>query len=140
MYVNSIRYWRSLVSEDTTSSNSILVIDDDSSILKFLETVLEKEGFNVILAADGVYGMQLIKEDTPDLVLLDITMPGPDGYHILQSTREFCTVPIIMITGNHSNEAIKRCLELGANDFITKPFRPGEVVARIRSKLRHKKI
>ncbi|MFC1954876.1 response regulator transcription factor [Chloroflexota bacterium] len=124
------------MSNDIEKVKTILVIDDDSSILGLLQTILEGNDFNALLAADGVYGMQLVKENTPDLVLLDITMPGPDGYHVIQSIREFSSIPIIMITGNHTSEATQRCFELGANDYITKPFRPAEVVARIRTKLK----
>jgi len=128
------------MSNDVESIDSILVIDDDQSILGLLKATLERDGFNVLLAADGVYGMQQVKENTPDLVLLDITMPGPDGYQVIRSIREYCSIPIIMITGNHSAEATMRCLELGADDYITKPFRPTEVAARIRTKLRRKNI
>jgi len=101
--------------------------------------VLEEEGFNVLMAADGVYGMQLVKENTPDLVLLDITMPGPDGYQVIQSIREYSPVPIIMVTSNHSVEATQRCLELGADDYVTKPFSPDEVVTRIQANFRRNK-
>jgi len=118
-------------------AKSILVIDDDPSVRKLLQTILEEGDFNVLLAADGIYGMQLVRETKPDLILLDINMPGPDGYQVIQSVRESGLTPIIMITGNHSVEATQRCFELGADDFVTKPFRPAEVIARIRAKLKH---
>jgi len=118
------------------SSKSILVIDDDPYILKFLKTVLEQESFIVHLASDGVYGLQLAKENVADLVLLDINMPGPDGYQVIQSIREHSSIPVIMLTGLHSVDTVKMCLDLGADDYLTKPFKPAELLARIRSKLR----
>ena len=93
--------------------------------------------FDVTTAADGVYGMQLLKETKVDLILLDILMPGPDGYQVLQSIRERSSVPIIMIAGIHGSDSVAKSLELGADDYITKPFNKAILLARIRSKLRH---
>jgi len=125
-----------MMSNESIGNRSILVIDDDSHILALLKETLEGDGFSVLLAADGIYGVQLVKEHKPDLVLLDITMPGPDGCQVIQSIREFSSIPIIMITGIHSTETIQQCLELGANDYVTKPFRPRELTARIQAKLK----
>ncbi len=124
------------MSNDLDRTGSILAIDDDVNILKVLKLTLEDEGYSVLLATDGIYGMQLVKEHHPDLILLEMTMPGPTGYQVIQSIREYCSSPIIMITALHSEEATLKCLALGADDYVVKPFNPIEVVARIRAKLR----
>ncbi len=120
-------------------NKSILVIDDDQSVLSLLKAFLEPEGFDVITAADGVYGMQLLRETKVDLVLLDILMPGPDGYQVLQSIRKQSSIPIIMITGIRGKDSAIKSLNLGADDYVTKPFRKKELIARIRSKLKQAK-
>lgn len=115
---------------------SVLVIDDDPNVLKLLESTLSPEGYRVIVAADGAYGMALLNEDKPDLVLLDIGMPGPNGYEVLERIRACSAVPVIMLTGTLSTESVQKCLDLGADDYVRKPFSPRELVARIRAKLR----
>ena len=114
----------------------ILAIDDDSEILQLEKKVLESGGYDVILAADGVYGMELFEEMKPDLVLLDILMPGPDGYQVLELIRQQSRVPVIMVTGVRQVDTIARALNLGADDYVMKPFKPGELVARVAAKLR----
>ena len=115
---------------------TILVIDDEPNMLQLLERILTSEGYNVKLATDGVYGISLLRDEDPDLVLLDIMMPGPDGFMVIDRIREESNAPIIMLTAKRDTESIKKALELGADDFIKKPFRPAELVARISSKLR----
>jgi DNA-binding response OmpR family regulator len=117
----------------------ILAIDDDSEILQLEKKVLESGGYDVILAADGVYGMELFEEMKPDLVLLDIKMPGPDGYQVLESIRQRSNVPVIMVTGLRQVDTIAKALNLGADDFVMKPFKPSELVARVAAKLRRAK-
>ncbi len=117
----------------------ILAIDDDSAILQLEKKLLESEGYDVILAADGVYGMELFEEMKPDLVLLDIKMPGPDGYQVLESIRQRSNVPVIMVTGLRQVDTIAKALNLGADDFVMKPFKPSELVARVAAKLRRAK-
>jgi len=117
----------------------ILAIDDDSDILQLEKKLLESEGYDVILAADGVYGMELFEEMKPDLVLLDILMPGPDGYQVLELIRQQSRVPVIMVTGVRQVDTIARALNLGADDYVMKPFKPGELVARVAAKLRRTK-
>ncbi len=116
--------------------NTILVIDDEPNMLQLLERILTSEGFSVKLATDGVYGLSLLREENPDLVLLDIMMPGPDGFLVIDRIREESNAPIIMLTAKRDTESIKKAIELGADDFVKKPFRPAELVARINSKLR----
>ena len=122
--------------EKLQKTHTILVIDDESDMLQLLERILTSEGYRVILAADGVYGMTLLKEAKPDLVLLDIMMPGPDGYMTLNSIRQYSNVPVIMVTAMRDIESLQKTLTLGADDYIKKPFRPGELLARVKAKLR----
>lgn len=116
---------------------SILAIDDDPNVLKLLESTLRPEGYQVIVAADGAYGMALLNEEKPDLVLLDIGMPGPDGYMVLERIRACSAVPVIMLSGDLDTASVQKCLNLGADDYVRKPFSPRELVARIRVKLRN---
>ncbi|MFC1965884.1 response regulator transcription factor [Chloroflexota bacterium] len=117
-------------------TKSILVIDDEPMVLQLLKKILGSEGYDVNLAADGVYGMALYREKKPDLFLLDIMMPGPDGYQVIESIRQDGGVPVIMITGRRDRDSLQQALNSGADDYIRKPFRPLELMARVRSKLR----
>lgn len=122
--------------EKSGKTYTILVIEDDPDMLQLLRRILESKGFHVILAADGTYGMTLLKETRPDLVLLDIIMPGPDGFTVLDSIRKFSNVPVIIVTAKRDAESLKKTLALGADDYIKKPFSSAELVARIHAKLR----
>jgi len=113
-----------------------MVIDDDPLILRLIKDTLQPEGYDVIVAADGVAGMSLLRDAIPDLVLLDIMMPGPDGYQVLKSIREYSNIPVIMITAKLGTDSIDEAIRLGADDYVKKPFRPRELVARINAKLR----
>ena len=117
-------------------TTSILVIEDDPHMLQLLKRTLETEGYDVYLAADGLYGMSLLRDMEPDLVLLDIMMPGPDGYQVLDSIRHHSDVPVIMVTAKAEVDSVKNALALGADDYIRKPFRPKELVARVEAKSR----
>jgi len=117
-------------------TTSILVIEDDPYMLQLLKRTLETEGYDVYLATDGVYGMSVLRETRPDLVLLDIMMPGPDGYQVLDSIRHYSEVPVIMVTAKTEVDSVKNALSMGADDYIRKPFRPQELVARVKTKLR----
>jgi len=112
------------------------VIDDEPMVLQLLERILELEGYDVDVAADGAYGMALYREKKPDLVLLDILMPGPDGYQVLESIRQDSDIPIIMVTAKRDVESVKKALALGADDYVRKPFRLLELLACVRAKLR----
>ena len=124
------------MSDKEAGVKTILAIDDDPNVLKLLESILGPEGYQVIVAAGGAYGMTLLNEDKPDLVLLDIGMPGPDGYEVLERIRACSAVPVIMLTGTLGTESVRKCLNLGADDYVRKPFSPRELVARIQVKLR----
>jgi DNA-binding response OmpR family regulator len=122
--------------DKNTKNRKILVIDDEPDMLHLLERILTEEGYTVRLATDGVYGLSLLTDDKPDLVLLDIMMPGPDGITVLKRIREQTNVPVIMITGKRDMDTIQETIDLGADDYVRKPFRPSELIARIKSKLR----
>ncbi|MEW6033826.1 MAG: response regulator [Chloroflexota bacterium] len=114
----------------------ILVVDDEKHVLEFVRRALEREGYAVTVAADGNSALALLEEHRPDLVLLDIRMPGLDGYQVLERIRGLSDVPVIMLTGMLEPAAAERSLGLGADDYIRKPFRTQELLARIQTKLR----
>ena len=117
-------------------SKRILCIDDDSNILDLLNMYLTKEQFEVDVASDGVQGLEVFHARKPDLILLDIMMPNMDGWQVCKEVRKTSSVPIIMVTAK--GETIDKVLglELGADDFIVKPFDMKEMVARIKAVLR----
>lgn len=114
----------------------ILIIDDDVNICELLRLYLEKEGFSTETATDGLAAIDTFKSASPDLVLLDIMLPGLDGWQICREIRKFSQVPIIMLTAKGETFDKVLGLELGADDYITKPFEPKEVIARIKAVLR----
>ena len=114
----------------------ILVVDDDPNICEFLRQYLEKEGYDVKTAADGYAGLEVFKKYEPDLLLLDIMLPGKNGKDVCQEIRRFSTRPIIMISAKAEVVDKVVCLELGADDFVAKPFDVNELLARIKAVLR----
>jgi len=119
-----------------TASRRIVVIEDDATHAMLLADTLADEGFQAELVDNGAAAAERVRELNPAAVLLDVTLPGKDGFAVCREIRAFSTVPLIMITGRV--EEIDRLLglELGADDYICKPFQPREVVARIRALLR----
>ncbi len=119
---------------------NILVIDDEHQIRKLLKLTLEANDYVVITAETGRAGIQLAASNQPNLILLDLNLPDEDGLFVLKSIREWSSSPIIILSVRSSeNEKIK-LLDSGADDYITKPFHSGELLARIRVALRHKEI
>ena len=118
------------------SAEKILVVDDDLNICELLKLYLEKEEYEVVIANDGVSAVRTFKEESPSLVLLDIMLPKMDGWQVCREIRKFSAAPIIMITAK--GEVFDRVLglELGADDYIVKPFDTKEFVARIKAVLR----
>ena len=114
----------------------ILVVEDEKTISDIVVFNLKKAGFDVLTAYDGIDGAKKAIEEKPDLVLLDVMLPGMDGWEILQKVREVSTVPIIMLTARVEEDDKVRGLELGADDYITKPFGIQELTARVRANLR----
>ena len=117
-------------------THTILAIDDEPDMLRLLERILTSEGYRVILAADGNCGLTLVQDTKPDLILLDIMMPGPDGFMVLDSIRKYSNAPVIMVTAKRDVGSLRKTLDLGADDYVKKPFRPAELLARIQAKLR----
>ena len=114
----------------------IMVVDDEQAILKLLNRTLEPEGYGVILANNGGSALALLEEHKPDLVILDIMMPGLDGFQVLNLIRQRSNVPIIMLTGRCEVTTLRDALALGADDYVRKPFGSRELLARIKAKLR----
>lgn len=114
----------------------ILAADDEMELLEALELYMEREGLSLIKAKDGVEALELFKREQPHLVLLDIMMPKLDGFSVLKKIREESKVPAIMLTARGEDYDKILGLELGADDYITKPYNPMEVVARIKAQLR----
>ncbi|MFC2122342.1 response regulator transcription factor [Bacteroidota bacterium] len=115
---------------------SALVVDDDVRMLRMMQRILELEGFRVRTAGDGQAALEIFDEDDPDLVLLDIMLPGIDGYALCQNIREFSEIPIIMVTSKDKNDEKVEGLNQGADDYVTKPFSSNELTARVKAVLR----
>lgn len=119
--------------------NKILVIDDEPQIRRFLRIALEAEDFQVIEALTGEDGLKLCANRSPQLIVLDLGLPDLDGQVVLTRLREWSTVPVIVLSVRSSEEEKIKALEAGANDYMTKPFGIGELVARIRVALRNQR-
>ena len=115
---------------------SILVIDDESQIRKLLEITLEANGYKLLFAVNGKEGITLAASHQPDLILLDLGLPDEDGQVILKKLRDWYQNPIIILSVKSTEEEIVKALDSGANDYLTKPFRTQELLARIRTALR----
>jgi len=118
------------------TKNKILVVDDEETIREVVSRYLVREGFQVSEAADGFEALDSIKENPPDLIVLDLMLPGIDGLTLTEHLRQDREIPIIMLTAKGDPTDRIRGLDLGADDYITKPFSPQEVVSRIRAVLR----
>ena len=118
----------------------VLVVDDDPGLLKLVRVNLEMEGYSVVTALDGKAALQLINDEEPALILLDIMMLGMDGFQVCESVREFSEVPIIMLTARGRPEDIVHGLDIGADDYVIKPFSINELLARVKAVLRRKKF
>jgi len=114
----------------------ILVVDDEKRIVRFIRLNLEHDGFQVIPAYNGKEAIEQVRSSLPSLVLLDVMLPDIDGFQVLQKTREFSSVPVIMLTAKGEEDDRVRGLEWGADDYVTKPFSPRELVSRVRAVLR----
>lgn len=114
----------------------VLVADDEKEIRNLLRLYLENESYKVLEAADGVQTLEMLREQKPDILLLDIMMPGIDGLHVMQQIRKESNIPIIIISARTADAERILGLNLGADDYISKPFNPLEAVARVKSQLR----
>lgn len=118
------------------SKGKILVVDDEAKIVDLVRLYLEKDDYQVVTAGDGQRALELFYREKPDLVVLDIMLPGMDGLEVCRNIRRQSGVPIIMLTARSEDVDKLMGLELGADDYITKPFSPRELVARVRAVLR----
>jgi DNA-binding response OmpR family regulator len=114
----------------------ILVVDDEERMVRFIRLNLEHDGFRVTEAYKGTEALNKLRSALPDLVLLDVMLPDIDGFEVLRMIREVSTVPVIMLTAKGEEDDRVRGLELGADDYVTKPFSPRELVSRVRAVLR----
>ncbi|OGN89356.1 MAG: DNA-binding response regulator [Chloroflexi bacterium RBG_13_46_14] len=114
----------------------ILVVDDELSIIKLLRANLEAEGCQVLAAINGVEALNVFEKEPTDLVILDITMPEMDGFEVCRRIREWSQIPIIMLSAINNESDKVKCLELGADDYITKPFGKDELSARVKAVIR----
>ena len=119
-----------------TDKKLILVVDDEPRMTKFVRMNLELEGYRVAEASNGLEALQKVKNDLPDLVILDVNMPELDGFETLRLIRQSGAVPVIMLTVKADEEDRIKGLELGADDYVTKPFSPRELASRVKAVLR----
>ncbi len=121
-------------------AKTVLIVEDDRNIADLLRLYLEKEGYEVAIAHDGLRGVELFREKQPSLVLLDVMLPGMDGWGVCRTIRSESKTPIIMLTAKSETEDKVAGLKQGADDYITKPFEMKEVLARIEAVLRRSGI
>jgi len=114
----------------------VLIIDDDVNICELVRLYLEKDGYEVTTAHNGIKAIETFKEFTPHLIILDVMLPGADGWHVCREVRKLSSIPIIMLTAKGETFDKVLGLELGADDYIVKPFDPKELVARVKAVLR----
>ena len=117
-------------------THRILVVDDEPRMIRFIRMNLELEGYTVVEAGDGVKALEQVRDTLPELVILDVMMPELDGFETLRDLREFSSIPVIMLTARGEEDDRVRGLELGADDYVTKPFSPRELVSRVKAVLR----
>ena len=114
----------------------VLVVDDEPRMIRFIRMNLELEGYQVVEASNGIQALDQVRKHMPDLVVMDVMMPKMDGFETLRLLREITTVPVILLTVRSDEDDRIRGLELGADDYITKPFSPRELVSRVNAVLR----
>ena len=124
------------MNDPSFKNKKILVVDDEERMVRFIRLNLEHDGFQVIECFKGMQAVGLLRDKMPDLVLLDVMLPDLDGFEVLQLIREVSSIPVIMLTAKGEEEDRVKGLELGADDYVTKPFSPRELVSRVRAVLR----
>jgi DNA-binding response OmpR family regulator len=120
----------------SSKKTSVLVVDDDIRMLRMMKRILELEGFHVLIASSGEMSLKIFEKETPDIVLLDIMLPDTNGFIVCQRIREFSQIPIIMVTAKGDDREKVEGLNIGADDYVTKPFSASELTARVRAVLR----
>ena len=127
---------RAAAGQDVPVKGRVLVVDDDPALAEMLGIVLRGEGFETAFVADGDAALGAFRRERPDVVLLDLMLPGTDGLEVCRQIRAESGVPIIMLTAKGDTVDVVLGLESGADDYVVKPFKPKEVVARVRARLR----
>jgi DNA-binding response OmpR family regulator len=122
-----------------SSKATILAVDDEPHVLKLVKANLESSGYKVLLTDNGEQAVEIIERELPDLVILDLMLPKMDGYAVCRRVREFSTVPIIMLTARSSQVDLVHGFEVGADDYLTKPFAVTELLMRVQAVLRRSK-
>lgn len=122
--------------EPEYSGMQVLIVDDEQRIIDFVRMNLEIEGFHVLQASNGIEALDMVRKHILDLIVLDVMMPQLDGFEMLRMLREFSSVPVIMLTAKGEEDDKVRGLELGADDYVTKPFGARELVSRVKAVLR----
>jgi DNA-binding response OmpR family regulator len=125
-----------VLSQNESQSKHIMLVEDDESLAVWIGDYLTSQGYQVSVASNGIDAVELIKEDKPDLVVLDVNLPGKDGFEVCRDVRAFYTHPILMMTARLEEMDEVLGLELGANDYVTKPVRPRALLARIKGLLK----
>jgi DNA-binding response OmpR family regulator len=117
-----------------------MIIDNEMEIIQLIRLYLSREGYNVVWTTDGMKALSVVRAENPDLVLLDIVMPGISGWELCNKIREYCDTPIVFVSckGNDTDKVLG--LSIGGDDYITKPFSPAELVARVKAHLRRRNI
>ncbi len=115
---------------------NILAVDDETHVTMVIKRVLEQEGYSVTTVNDGYAALAEIVKSVPDLVILDINMPGINGYQVLERIKEKHDIPIIILSAIQEVSSVDKSIGLGADDYVRKPFRPAELIARVKAKLR----
>ncbi len=121
---------------EQTAPRLILVVDDEARMRRFIRMNMELEGYQIIEAENGIKALEQVRQHSPELIIMDVMMPEMDGFETLKLLREISTVPVILLTVKSDEEDIIRGLTLGADDYITKPFSPRELVTRVTAVLR----
>jgi DNA-binding response OmpR family regulator len=120
----------------SSSRECILIVDDDPLVLRLVRTNLERADYKVLTASDGEEAINVVASQLPDLIILDLMLPNLDGYEVCKSLREFSLVPVVMLTAKGEQVDKLRGFEVGADDYLTKPFAPAELLARVSAVLR----
>ena len=120
--------------------NKIMIVEDDNNLLETLKYNLKKENYEVVTASDGIQALEIARREKPDLLILDIMLPGIDGFEVCRILRREMTVPIIMLTAKVEETDKIFGLEVGADDYVTKPFSVRELLARVRAMLRRQQM
>lgn len=131
---------RSKSEQATEPKARILVIDDNHSLVRLIEHTLQKEGYEVLTAFEGLEGLRKARKEKPDLIVLDLVMPGLDGFQVLDLVRQQNNIPVIILTSDSAVNSVTLTLALGANDYVVKPVSARDLLARVQAKLAHPRV